>query len=141
MINKEIIHEIYSQDITLQDKMETIINDNSEVPQGMENINPTINSSYENIYQYGLSDIFENSSRLTAIAVDCQMDSQNQNGNLQHSHNETVPLMLQNLNSQNNTYLPLNSFQPEDKNREKEELRLLLRSWNQEELVEHLLSK
>lgn len=120
--------------------METLVNDNSLVSQGVENTNPT--SSCENIYQYNLPEVFENySSKLTAITVDHSQIDQIQNENLQHSHNETAQLMLENLSSPNELIISQDSFRLQDKNRDREELRLLLRSWNQEELVDHLLSK
>lgn len=139
MNDKEVIPKPCSQDTT-QKGMETPVNDNSSVLQGIENINPTT-SSCENIYQYDLPEVFENySSILTAIRVDSQID-QIQNDNLQHPHNETVQPMLKNLNSPNELIVSQDSFRLEDKNRDREELRLLLRSWNQEELADHLLSK
>ncbi|XP_071581382.1 uncharacterized protein [Temnothorax nylanderi] len=134
MNDKEVIPKSSCQDTT-QEGMETHINNNSSVPQGVENINLTA-SLDENIYQYDLPKVFENfSSKLTANS----RIHQNQDENLQHPHNETPQLMFDNLSSPNELIAPQDSFQLLEDNRDREELRLLLRSWNQEELVDHLL--
>ncbi|XP_024873182.1 uncharacterized protein LOC112455476, partial [Temnothorax curvispinosus] len=63
---------------------------------------------------------------------------QNQNENFQHPDNETAQLILKNLSSPNEL-IAQDTFRLLEDNRDREELRLLLRSWNQEELVDHLL--
>ncbi|XP_024875367.1 uncharacterized protein LOC112456838 [Temnothorax curvispinosus] len=122
---------------TTQEGMETHINNNLLVPQGVENINSTASLS-ENIYQYDLPPVFENfSSQLTATTANSQIN-QNQNENLQHPDNETAQLLLENLGSPNEL-IAQDTYRLLEDNRDREELRLLLQSWNQEELVDHLL--
>ncbi|XP_071629413.1 uncharacterized protein [Temnothorax longispinosus] len=122
---------------TTQEGMETHINNNSLVPQGVKNINSTASLS-ENIYQYELLPVFENfSSQLTATTANSQIH-QNQNENFQHPDNKTAQLILKNLGSPNEL-IAQDIFRLLENNRDREELRLLLRSWNQEELVDHLL--
>lgn len=120
--------------------MDKLINNNLSVPQSVENINPST-SLGKNIFEYDLP--FENySSNLTVSRVDSHINDETLIENLQHPHNETVQLIYQDLSSRNELTVPQESFQTKHQNStDREELKLLLQSWNQEELLDHLLSK